>query len=160
MVEYFLCVGIAGSEEHDTTEDQGAYDHVFAVNYLGHFLLVYQLLPLLMRSAPSRIVSVTSMAHSFFKKPLLDIDSATKPFHENLVGYDASKLAMVLHTKHLNRLLGGMYPHAWFFTCIQTFLICECYNLVLRDAYIKHSRFDNHCITKFCHGKLLTSHCS
>ena len=84
---------------------------MFAVNYLGHFLLVHYLLPLLIRSAPSRVVSVTSMAHSFFKKPLLELDSTTKPFHENLVGYDASKLAMVLHTKELNRILGGKYFH-------------------------------------------------
>jgi NAD(P)-dependent dehydrogenase (short-subunit alcohol dehydrogenase family) len=99
--------GIAASE-FGFRNRQG-YDHVFAVNYLGHFLLVYQLLPLLRRSAPSRILSVTSIAHSFFREPLFDINSAIdgSAFCRRLNGYDASKFAMVLHTKELARQLGG-----------------------------------------------------
>jgi retinol dehydrogenase-12 len=102
--------GIAGSEDHCYNDGQGSYDHVFAVNYLGHFLLVYRLLPLLTRSAPSRIVSISSMAHAFVKHPLFDLDSKSTDgisFCKKLVGYDASKLAMILHVKELTRILGG-----------------------------------------------------
>lgn len=103
-------VAISGSEEQHDDVIPEVYDRVFAVNYLSHFLLVYELLPLLIRSSPSRIVSVTSIAHAFIKTPLLNFDSQSqqsRSFCENLVGYDASKLAMVLHIKELSRILGG-----------------------------------------------------
>jgi len=87
-------------------------DRVFAVNYLGHFLLVNQLLPLLVHSAPSRIVSVTSVAHMFIRDLVLDQDSQKVEGHSRfcrkLAGYDTSKLAMVLHVKELSRRLGGL----------------------------------------------------
>jgi len=92
------------------------YDRVFAVNYLGHFLLVNRLLPLLIHSAPSRIVSVASIAHAFLHEPLFDDESAhagghadRRAFCRRLAGYEASKLAMLLHVKELSRRLGGLY---------------------------------------------------
>lgn len=36
-----------------------------ATNYLGHFHLVNLLLPVLRRSAPARIIHISSMAHEF-----------------------------------------------------------------------------------------------
>jgi len=87
------------------------YGRVFAVNYLGHFLLVNHLLPLLLLAAPSRVVSVTSIAHAFPRQPLFDDQSAAydglAAFCRRLAGYDVSKLAMVLHVKELSRRLGG-----------------------------------------------------
>jgi len=66
------CKGVAGTDsDSGRTSTRGqrrlGCDRVFAVNYLGHFLLVNRLLPLLVHSAPSRIVSVTSsVAHAAF----------------------------------------------------------------------------------------------
>jgi len=103
------CEGIAGSSDGDRRSRHG-YDRVFAVNYLGHFLLVNHLLPLLVRSAPSRVVSVTSIAHSFVDDDsLFDARSDDhRMISRRLAGYDASKLAMVLHVKELSRRLGGL----------------------------------------------------
>jgi len=111
----WICEGIAGSEGGGGRSHLG-YDRVFAVNYLGHFLLVNRLLPLLVQSTPSRVVSVTSISHSFLHESLFDDESQSqtvghtgrRAFCRRLAGYPASKLAMVLHVKELSRRLGGM----------------------------------------------------
>ena len=77
-------------------------------------MLVNQLLPLLVRTAPSRIVSVTSIAHTVLREFVFDEDSGRvgdtgrRVFCRRLAGYEASKLAMVLHVKELSRRLGGL----------------------------------------------------
>ena len=49
-------IGTAGGRE----ESADGYELTFAVNYLAPFLLTRRLLPLIERSAPSRIVNVSS----------------------------------------------------------------------------------------------------
>lgn len=50
------------SPEHPRRSKQG-YDMAFATNYLGHFLLTEELLPLLQRTPKSRIVFVASTSY-------------------------------------------------------------------------------------------------
>ncbi len=78
----------------------------FAVNYIAPFLLTHELLPLLRRSAPARIVNVASIAH----RSVRNVD------WENLQGekwydpYDAyarSKLGVVVFTYRLAGMLDG-----------------------------------------------------
>ena len=77
----------------------------FGVNYLGHFLLTTRLLPLLIKSAPSRIVNVSSCAHRFAKLHFNDIN-----LHKGYNwwrGYAQSKLAIVMTTQLLSKKLAG-----------------------------------------------------
>ena len=77
----------------------------FGVNHLGHFLLTHLLLEHLKRSAPSRIVNVSSTMH---KGGDIDFGSfrGEKPYRP-IQAYRQSKLANVLFTKELARRLEG-----------------------------------------------------
>ncbi|KAL1131451.1 hypothetical protein AAG570_011068 [Ranatra chinensis] len=86
------------------TED--GYELHFATNHLGHFLLTLKLLPLLVKSAPSRVVNVSSMAHilaNSMKFDDINLDKGYKP----VTAYARSKLANILFTKELARRLEG-----------------------------------------------------
>ncbi len=87
----------------ELTED--GFETTFQVNHLAHFLLTHLLLDLLKRSAPSRIINVSSMAHSN-SKPDFDNLQAEKKFSA-YGAYSLSKLANILFTYELaNRLQG------------------------------------------------------
>jgi NAD(P)-dependent dehydrogenase (short-subunit alcohol dehydrogenase family) len=75
----------------------------FAVNYLSHWLLTRELLPLLRGSAPARIVNVASGAQQ-----AIDFDDVmlTRRYSAGR-GYAQSKLAQVLFTFDLARELEG-----------------------------------------------------
>ncbi|HEX9829636.1 MAG TPA: SDR family oxidoreductase [Bacteroidota bacterium] len=90
-------------KRRELTED--GFETTFQVNHLAHFLLTHLLLDLLKKSAPSRIINVSSMAHS-----------NAKPDWENLQGekkfggygaYSLSKLANILFTYELAERLNG-----------------------------------------------------
>lgn len=85
------------------TED--GFEMQFGVNHLGHFLLTNCLLDLLKKSAPSRVVNVSSLAHEKGKIHFDDIN-LDKDYHP-IRSYQQSKLANVLFTRELaNRLQG------------------------------------------------------
>jgi len=89
--------------EHRVTRD--GFEHVFAVNHLAPFLLTNLLLPKLTGSAPARVVTVTSDAHSAAK---LDLDDPNLEHGWNSWrSYANSKLANILFTRELARRLGG-----------------------------------------------------
>jgi NAD(P)-dependent dehydrogenase (short-subunit alcohol dehydrogenase family) len=77
----------------------------FAVNHLGYFLLTNLLLDLLVKSAPARVVTVSSVGH---RRGTLDFDDLG---YENGYGimraYTRSKLANVLFANELARRLAG-----------------------------------------------------
>ena len=75
----------------------------FAVNHLAYFLLTNLLLPQLLAGAPSRIVNVSSGAHSQASLDFSDLQSAGN-YQPNQV-YSRTKLANVLFTYELARRL-------------------------------------------------------
>jgi NAD(P)-dependent dehydrogenase (short-subunit alcohol dehydrogenase family) len=81
------------------------FERVIAVNHLAPFLLTLELLDLLRRSAPARIVNVGSEASDRAK---LDLDNLQSERHFSLIGsYSQSKLAIMLSTFELARRLAG-----------------------------------------------------
>lgn len=96
--------GTSGPNERCVTED--GFEVTFATNYLGHFLLTNLLLPTLKHSAPSRIISVSSVAYAFGNMDFADLQSTSGKFSAGKA-YSNSKLATVLFTKELARRLDG-----------------------------------------------------
>ena len=71
----------------------------------GHFLLTFLLLDLLTSSAPSRVITLSSMAHAWGRIQLEDVNSETS-YHSRRA-YGQSKLANILSTRSLARRLQG-----------------------------------------------------
>ncbi|MEU7469200.1 SDR family NAD(P)-dependent oxidoreductase [Streptomyces sp. NPDC044984] len=91
----------AGATVRDTSAD--GYELRLAVNYLAPVLLTRELLPLLRRAAPARVVNVASVGQQLF-----DFDD---PQHERdftqADAYCRSKLALISHTADLAARLAG-----------------------------------------------------
>jgi NAD(P)-dependent dehydrogenase (short-subunit alcohol dehydrogenase family) len=100
--------GVALTPEGKT---ENGFDTQFGVNHLGHFLLTELLLDTLQASAPSRIISVSSVAHAGMSGIYGEIDFDDLNFDNK--EYDAgqayanSKFANVLHALDLSRRLEG-----------------------------------------------------
>jgi len=82
------------------------FEMQFGTNHLGHFLLTNLLSDLLIKSAPSRVVNVSSSAH---KRGHIDFDDLffKKRKYSKMDAYSQSKLANVLFSKELNRRMEG-----------------------------------------------------
>ncbi len=77
----------------------------FAVDHLAPFLLTCLLLDLLERSAPSRVVTVSSEAHRHARLRWDDLQGERR--YRGLGAYAAAKLANLLFTRELARRLEG-----------------------------------------------------
>ncbi|CAK6982205.1 retinol dehydrogenase 12 [Scomber scombrus] len=86
------------------TED--GFETQLAVNHLGHFLLTNLLLPKLKSSAPSRVVTVSSIAHQGGRIDFDDLFFNKRPYN-SLQSYRQSKLANVLFSRELAHRLHG-----------------------------------------------------
>lgn len=78
----------------------------FAINHLAPFLLTNLLLDVLKKSAPSRIITVSSRSHFRGKINFEDVNHS-KNYEGYLKAYGQSKLANVLFTYELDRRLKG-----------------------------------------------------
>ena len=100
-----VLVNNAGITLARRTATEDGIEAVFATNHLAAFLLTNLLLPVLKASAPSRVVTVSSSAHSMGKIDFDDLQSVRG--YSEIRAYNASKLANVLFTYELARRLAG-----------------------------------------------------
>jgi NAD(P)-dependent dehydrogenase (short-subunit alcohol dehydrogenase family) len=84
-------------------ESRDGHELRFAVNYLAHFLLTRTLVPLLERSAPARVVNVTSAGQA----PIDFDDVMLERSYDGVQAYCQSKLAQVMFTFDLAEELQG-----------------------------------------------------
>ena len=98
--------GISGQREMQVID---GIEQTFRINYLGHFVLVNNLLPLLAAAGNGRIVNVGSAA-AYLRVPEGGIDFGSlrgdKPL-SRLEKYGQSKLANILFSLHLSGMLEG-----------------------------------------------------
>jgi len=87
--------GIAGEGPRELSAD--GHELRFAVNYLAPFLLTQLLLPLLRRSAPARVVNVSTVG----QVPIDFDDVMLERGYDGLRAYRQSKLAQVMFTFEL-----------------------------------------------------------
>ncbi|XP_022070631.2 retinol dehydrogenase 12-like [Acanthochromis polyacanthus] len=81
------------------------FETQIGVNHLGHFLLTHLLFDLIKRSAPARIVIVSSVAHVLGSINLEDLNSEKS--YDKARAYSQSKLANVLFSRSLAKRLEG-----------------------------------------------------
>jgi NAD(P)-dependent dehydrogenase (short-subunit alcohol dehydrogenase family) len=95
--------GIYVPERHTTVD---GLEETFGLNHLGYFLLTRELLDVLKKTAPSRIVNVSSEAHRGATMQWDDLQWETHRYRA-FKSYGQSKLANVLFTYELARQLEG-----------------------------------------------------
>ncbi len=96
--------GLMLSERSETVD---GFETTFGVNHLGHFVLTQELLPLLRRSAPARVVVLASDAHRGALRGLNFDDLQSRRSYIGLPVYCRSKLANLLFTLELAERLRG-----------------------------------------------------
>jgi len=94
--------GVLVTERRETVD---GIEETFAVNHLGYFLLTNLLTDLLKKSAPARIVSVSSEAHR--RSVMSWDDPQLKSGWSAFRAYGQSKLCNILFTRELARRLEG-----------------------------------------------------
>lgn len=94
----------AGTFTYWLTLTPEGFEMQWAVNHLAAFLLTHQLLPLLKAAPAGRVVTVSSESHVGARLNWEDIQ--LRRHYNGLRAYGQTKLANVLFTLQLNRILG------------------------------------------------------
>lgn len=129
-LNYLICNAGIMFAPRQLTED--CFESHLAVNYLGHFLLIVELLDELKRTADrsktnSRIVNVSSSTHHVTKFKFDDILGEAN--YSSSQAYGQSKLAQIMFSAKLARILRDKL--SW--TNVQTFSLHP--GVVLSDLY-------------------------
>jgi len=101
-----ILVNNAGSVNAARHVTPDGFEATFQVNYLGAFLLTHLLLDLLQKSAPSRVVNVSSVGHF---NGTMDFDNLQfeKGGYAIMRAYGRSKLGNILFTRELAKRLAA-----------------------------------------------------
>lgn len=90
--------GVVNTSYHETSD---GIENTFAVNHLGYFLFTNLLLHKLKGEDETRIINVSSAAHSFVKEMQWQDINFKNNFKKGLRCYGQSKLANLLFTRYL-----------------------------------------------------------
>ena len=102
-----VLVNNAGTMTGRRMQTPDGLEWTFGVNHVGPFLLTRLLADLLVASAPSRVISVSSEVHRSAKQGLDMADLQMTRGWSAQKAYAASKLATILMTVELDRRLAG-----------------------------------------------------
>lgn len=78
------------------------FEMQFGVDHLGHFLLTRDLLPVLVASAPARVVVLSSAGHRMGDIDLDDVNFENREY-EPFLAYGAAKTCNVLHAVEIDK---------------------------------------------------------
>ncbi|XP_022096249.1 retinol dehydrogenase 13-like [Acanthaster planci] len=126
--------GVAQEQAPGVSTTSDNFDFVFGVNHFGHFLLTNLLLDLLRKSAPSRVITVSSVLHAY--SPGLNLTRADPDvagfLYPHLKAYNPSKLANVLFARELARrgasngvVSASLHPGVVFTSLYKTHMLAE-----------------------------------
>ncbi len=97
-----VLINNAGGLFLEKKSSRDGFEITFAVNYLSHFLLTNLLLDLLKKSAPARVIHVSSEAHTYLKS--LDFGKLTAVNgYRGFKAYSAAKICVNLFAFELAR---------------------------------------------------------
>ena len=102
-----LLINNAGVMASPLAYSADGHEMQFAVCHLGHFLLSALLVPMLVRSAPSRVVNLSSAGHKLSDVHFDDVDFRRRPY-EKWQAYGQAKTANILFSVALNRRLADL----------------------------------------------------
>ena len=97
-----LLINNAGLMAVDHAKTADGFEMQFGVNHLGHFALTAELLPTLLATPGSRVVTMASMGHRMGK---MNFDDLMHTKYDRWPPYFQSKLANLLFTAELHRRL-------------------------------------------------------
>ena len=123
MTKLDLLVNNAALMISPLTRTKQGFELQFGTNHLGHFLLTNLLLDLLKKANKSRIVCVSSIAHTWCNINWQDIN--WEKSYNPVMAYGQSKLANVLFTNELAKRLEntGVYAYSLHPGSVQTELL-------------------------------------
>jgi NAD(P)-dependent dehydrogenase (short-subunit alcohol dehydrogenase family) len=101
-----LLINNAGLMAIDRSFTEEGFEMQLGVNHLGHFVLTAELLPLLLATQGSRVVTMSSMGHRLGHMDLDDPMFERRPYRR-WPAYFQSKLANLLFTFELQQRLAG-----------------------------------------------------
>ncbi len=98
-----IVINNAGTYEKRFSLSADGYESTYAVNFLAHYSLTLQLVPMLVKSVKSRIIHVSSMTHEWAKPDISRISDILS--YEAGSAYALSKLLNLVLSVELNRRL-------------------------------------------------------
>ena len=104
-----ILINNAGVASCSYQKTKDGFEMQFGTNHLGHFLLTMLLLDRLKRSAPSRIINVSSIVHGWGSGKINFDDIHFEKNYDRSKAYYHSKLANVLFTRELSKRLEGTH---------------------------------------------------